>query len=106
MLCCNSGLPHDTGNIMFSLLAFSVELICIDMLHSMDLGMTQDAIGNLFVERVAGHGGTQVVFNFLFVCLRLCACVFVCAPRACPVVCCLPCRPWALLRAVEERPDC
>ena len=93
-------------NPLFSLPAFSVELICIDMLHSMDLGMTQDAIGNLFVERVAGHGGTPVVFNFLFVCACVLVCVFVCAPRACPVVCCLPCRPWALPRAVEERPDC
>ena len=95
-------------NPLFSLPAFSVELICIDMLHSKDLGVTQDAIGNLFVERVAGHGGTQVAFNFLHVCLRLCACVCVCVRlcSACPVVCCLLCRPWALPRAVEERPDC
>ena len=40
---------------------------------------TQDAIGNWFFDLVAGHGGTQGVFNFLYVC-----------------------RPWALARAVQE----
>ena len=36
----------------------------------------------------------------------LCVRVFVCAPRARPVVFSLTCRQWILLRAVEERPDC
>ena len=32
------------------------------------------------------------------VCLTLCVCVFVCAPRAYPVVFRLPCKPWAFPR--------
>ena len=96
-------------NPLFSLPGFSVELICIDVLHSMDLGTTQDAIGNLFFDLVVGWVGDTICFLFP-VCVSalvcLCVCVFVCALRACPVVFCLPCRPWALPRAVEERPDC
>ena len=94
-------------NPLFSLRGFSAELICIDVLHSMDLGATQDAIG-FFFDLVAGWVGTQPVFFFLYVCRRLCACVcvFVCAPSARPAVFCLPCRLRILLRAAEERPDC
>ena len=39
-------------------------------------------------------------------CVLLCVCAFDRVPRACPVVCCLPCRSWAVPRAVEERLDC
>ena len=70
-------------NPLFSLPGFSAELICIDVLHSMDLGTTQDAIGNLFFDLVAGWVGTQLVFFFLYVCLRLCACVCVRLCSAC-----------------------
>ena len=64
-------------NPLFSMPGFSAELMCIDVLHSMDLGTTQDAIGNVFFDLVAGLTGTQAVFNFLDVCLRMCACVLV-----------------------------
>ena len=64
-------------NPLFSMPGFSAELMCIDVLHSIDLGTTQDPIGNVFFDLVAGLGGTQAVFNFLDVCLRMCACVLV-----------------------------
>ena len=66
-------------NPLFSLHGFSAEVICIDVLHSTGLGTTQDAAGNMFFDLVAGQAGTQVVFNFLYVCLRLCLCVWVCS---------------------------
>ena len=67
-------------NPLFSLLGFSAELICIDVLHSMDLGTTQDAIGNVFFDLVAGQGGTQVCVSALVcLCVRLCsACMSSC----------------------------
>ena len=76
-------------NPLFSLPGLSAELICIDVLHSMDLGTTQDAIGNLFFDLVAGWVGTQSVFFFLNVCLRLCACVCVRLCSACMSSCVL-----------------
>ena len=55
------------------------ELICTDVLHSMDLGTTQDASGNLFFRSGRRPGGTQVVVQFsvcvsALVCLCLCSC--------------------------------
>ena len=35
---------------LFSLPGFLFEMICVDVLHAMDLGITQDAIGNLLYE--------------------------------------------------------
>ena len=67
-------------NPLLSLPGFSAELICIDVLHSMDLGTTQDAIGNVFFDLVAGQGGTQVCVSALVcLCVRLCsACMSSC----------------------------
>ena len=76
-------------NPLFSLPRFSAELSCIDVLHSMDLGTTQDAIGHLFFDLVAGWVGTQHIFIFLHVCLRLCACVCVRLCSECTSSCAL-----------------
>ena len=92
------------SNPLFSLPGFSAELVCIDVLHSMDLGTTQDAIGHLFFDLVVGWVWTQPVFFFLYVCLRLCVCVCSSELRVHEFVFCLPCRSRILLRAVEERP--
>ena len=73
-------------NPLFSFPGFSAELILHRVLHSMDLGTTQDAIGNLFFDLVASQGGTQVVFNFLCVCVCACGRVSVCV-----CVCVRPC---------------
>ena len=65
-------------NPLFSLPGFPAELICIDVLQSMDLGATQDATGICFFDLAASESGAQVVFNFLYVCLHLLVSVFVC----------------------------
>ena len=84
-------------NPLFSLPGFPAELICIDVLQSMDLGATQDATGILFFsiwpQARVGHALFSISCMCVCACLLVCLCVFVGVPRACPVVFSVPWRP-------------
>ena len=63
-------------NPLFSLLGCSVELSCTDVLHSMDLGTTWDAIGKFVFSNWSQARVGRKLFSMSCICV--CACVLVC----------------------------